>query len=96
MTTALAAQLQQLAAITGTAVDKRPRGKPSLLHTYQEAADLGLDAVYAVGLQGEVLAGQAGLVGLQCHPRQHYRCYGCCARPCLTLLFTHLTVSAAT
>ncbi|GAB4814939.1 hypothetical protein N2152v2_001985 [Parachlorella kessleri] len=52
MTTALAAQLQQLAAITGNAGGKRPRGKPSLLHTYQEASDLGIDAIYAVGLQG--------------------------------------------
>lgn len=54
MTTALTAQLQQLASLTGAAA-KRPRGKPSLLYTYQEAADIGNDAIYGVGLQGAPL-----------------------------------------
>ena len=58
MTTALAAQMQQLASITGASVSKRPRGKPSLLYSYQEAADIGIDAIYSTALQGKAVGVQ--------------------------------------
>jgi hypothetical protein len=51
MTSTLQAQLQQIAAAAGI-VSKKPRGKPSLLYTFQEAADIGLQDVYEVALQG--------------------------------------------
>ena len=56
MSTELAQQLRQLAVATGVHVGKKPRGKPSLLYSYQEAADIDLQTIYGVGLQGEIRA----------------------------------------
>ena len=52
MTTALQEQLQQIAAAVGIGTGKQPRGKPSLLYTFQEAADIGLQDIYQVAVTG--------------------------------------------
>lgn len=52
MASDLQAQLQKIAAAAGIHVGNKPRGKPSLLYTLQEAADIGLQDVYEVALQG--------------------------------------------
>lgn len=53
MASTLQEQLQRLAAAAGIVTGKAPRGKPSLLYTFQEAADVGIQDVYAIALQGE-------------------------------------------
>lgn len=53
MTTALAQQLQQLAVAAGTHVGKhKPVGKASLLWEAREAADIDIETVYDVAIQG--------------------------------------------
>jgi hypothetical protein len=49
--TALQSQLQHLAVAAGITTNK-PRGKPSLLYTFQEAADIGLQDIFDVAVQG--------------------------------------------
>ena len=48
---ALAEQLQQLGVAAGVS-QQRAHGKASLLHTYQEAADIDLETVYEGALEG--------------------------------------------
>jgi hypothetical protein len=52
MTTTLQDQLQRIAAAAGVRTAKQPRGKPSLLYTFQEAADIGVHDIYGIALQG--------------------------------------------
>lgn len=53
MASSLAQQLSQLAAArTDTAVMKRLKGKASLLFDVQKAADVDLQTIYGIGLQG--------------------------------------------
>ena len=52
MTSTLQEQLQRLASAAGIASGKAPRGKPSLLYTTQNAADIGIQDIYAVAVQG--------------------------------------------
>jgi len=52
MASSLQEQLQKIAAAAGIATGRQPRGKASLLHTYQEAADIGLQDIYEVAVQG--------------------------------------------
>lgn len=51
MTSTLNDQLKKLASATGI-IDKKSRGKPSLLHTFQDAADIGLEDIYELAYQG--------------------------------------------
>jgi hypothetical protein len=51
MATALGQQLQQLAARVGKQ-NSRPKGKPSLLYTFQEAADIDVQTIYEIGMEG--------------------------------------------
>ncbi len=53
MTSVLAQQLQQLAEARGDATARRVRGKPSLLFDYQKAADVDLQTIYTIALQGD-------------------------------------------
>jgi hypothetical protein len=53
MASSLQEQLQRLAAAAGIASGKGPRGKPSLLYTFQEAADVGVQDIYAIAVQGK-------------------------------------------
>lgn len=54
MATALTQQLRQLAVASGQpAGGKRLRGKPSLIWSNQEAADVDVETVYGVGQEGE-------------------------------------------
>lgn len=50
MTSALASQLQVVAA--SRPQEERLRGKASLLYDIREAADIDLQTIYSVGLQG--------------------------------------------
>ena len=54
MASNLQEQLQRLAAAAGIVTAKRPRGKPSLLYTFQEAADVGIEDIYTIALQGKL------------------------------------------
>ena len=53
MTTALQDQLRRIAVAAGVSTSKGVRGKPSLLYTFQEAADIGIQDTYTVSLQGK-------------------------------------------
>lgn len=56
MATALTQQLRQLAVASGQpAGGKRLRGKPSLIWSTQEAADVDVETVYSIGREGEGL-----------------------------------------
>jgi hypothetical protein len=52
MTSALQEQLQRIAAAAGITPSKTIHGKPSLLFTFQEAADKGIQDIYEISLQG--------------------------------------------
>lgn len=52
MASSLQEQLQRLAAAAGISSAKTPRGKPSLLYTFQEAADVGIQDIYVIAVQG--------------------------------------------
>lgn len=53
MASSLQEQLQRLAAAAGISSAKTPRGKPSLLYTFQEAADVGIQDIYVIAVQGK-------------------------------------------
>jgi len=53
MASSLQEQLQRLAAAAGISSGKALRGKPSLLYTFQEAADVGIQDIYAIAVQGK-------------------------------------------
>ena len=46
-------QLQQLAVSQHVDQGRRHLGKASLLYTFQEAADIDVETIYRVGLEGE-------------------------------------------
>lgn len=54
MPSILQQQLQQVTSTWGSSTGKRQRGKPSLLYTTQEAADVDLQSLYELALEGEV------------------------------------------
>ena len=51
MATSLQEQLQRLAVAAGINAQKA-RGKPSLLYTLEDAADVGIQDIYAIAVQG--------------------------------------------
>ncbi len=53
MTSTLQEQLQKIAAAAGIGTGRQPRGKPSLLYTFQEAADIGIQDIFDIAVQGE-------------------------------------------
>jgi len=55
MTSTLQEQLQRIAAAAGITPSRTVRGKPSLLFTFQEAADKGIQEIYEIALQGKNL-----------------------------------------
>lgn len=65
MASALAQQLSQLAQAKGDNASQRIRGKASLLFDYQKAADVDVQTIYTIGLQG----------GCSC--RMQARCRAC-------------------
>ncbi len=76
MATTLQKQLQQLAALKGPQ-QRYVRGRPSLLYSFQEAADVDAETLYDIALTGAPCLLQACLlnllVGDQCARRQHPR-----------------------
>lgn len=55
MTSTLQEQLQRIAAAAGITPSKSVRGKPSLLFTFQEAADKGIQDIYEIALPGKLI-----------------------------------------
>ncbi len=53
MPSILQQQLQQVSTTWGAPTGKRQRGKPSLLYTAQEAADVDLQSLYELAQEGE-------------------------------------------
>jgi hypothetical protein len=53
MPSILQQQLQQVSTTWGDPTGKRQRGKPSLLFTAQEAADVDLQSLYELAQEGE-------------------------------------------
>lgn len=53
MSTNLQEQLQRIASAAGISSTKRIRGKPSLLFSFKEAADKGVDDIYDIAVQGQ-------------------------------------------
>lgn len=54
MGTSLQEQLKRIASAAGISSSKHIRGKPSLLFSFKEAADKGVDDIYDVAVQGEL------------------------------------------
>lgn len=61
MPSLLQQQLQQVSATWGTA-SKRQRGRPSLLYTAQEAADVDLQTLFELAEEGAALVWQFALL----------------------------------
>lgn len=53
MPSILQQQLKQVSTTWGAPTGKRQRGKPSLLYTAQEAADVDLQSLYELAQEGE-------------------------------------------
>ena len=53
MPSILQQQLQQVSTTWGAPTGKRQRGKPSLIYTAQEAADVDLQSLYELAQEGE-------------------------------------------
>ena len=75
--TALEQQLQRIARAAGVGRPPaaqglgggggggKPRGKPSVLYSYQEAGELGSRDIYDVGIRGEWREGEGGMSGIE-------------------------------
>ena len=64
MPSILQQQLQQVSTTWGAAANKRQRGRPSVLYTAQEAADVDLESIYEIA--------QEGALRLCCTNRQEF------------------------
>ena len=53
MTSTLQEQLQRLAVAAGISTKRAPRGKPSLLYTFDAAGDVGVEEIHKLALQGQ-------------------------------------------
>ena len=74
MPSILQQQLQQVSRTWGSSAGQRQRGKPSLLYTAQEAADVDLQTLFELAQEGEAMLAKSKLRGCWC--LRHFACSG--------------------
>ena len=68
MPSILQQQLQQVSSTWGSSTGQRQRGKPSLLYSAQEAADVDLQTLFELAQEGEAMLQKSTLAWLLVSP----------------------------
>ena len=74
MPSILQQQLQQVSSTWGASTGQRQRGKPSLLYTVQEAADVDLQTLFELAQEGEAVLHMSTLTLLVSPPVCPFNC----------------------